>query len=180
MPLRDLADIDIKTGPALIYREHHGRYIAIKFAVRGRDLAGAVAEAQRQVAERVTADAAGRLRARLGRRVQADARSQRPPGDHHPAVAAADPGRPLRRFQLGPRRLAGVDQRDRPVAGGDLGAVPDPYAVQRVGGGGLHLDLRRGGAGRHLAGVVLQAAPGRRAAAARGRSCAARNCDSGR
>jgi cobalt-zinc-cadmium resistance protein CzcA len=54
LPLRDLAAIDVKTGPALIYREHHNRYIAVKFAVRGRDLAGAVADAQQRVAREVT------------------------------------------------------------------------------------------------------------------------------
>jgi cobalt-zinc-cadmium resistance protein CzcA len=54
VPLKDLADIQVRTGPALIYRDHHRRYIAVKFAVRGRDLAGAVAEAQQRIGERVT------------------------------------------------------------------------------------------------------------------------------
>jgi cobalt-zinc-cadmium resistance protein CzcA len=68
IPLRDLADIEIKTGPSMIYREHdsarlrgepgrgdvhHPRFVAVKFAVRGRDLATAVTEAQQRVGERV-------------------------------------------------------------------------------------------------------------------------------
>jgi cobalt-zinc-cadmium resistance protein CzcA len=53
IPLRDLAEIKVRTGPAMIYREHYRRFVAIKFAVRGRDLAGAVADAQRRVAEQV-------------------------------------------------------------------------------------------------------------------------------
>ncbi len=56
IPLKELADIDMKTGAGMIYREHHARYIPIKFSVRGRDLAGAVAEAQRLVNEKVLPD----------------------------------------------------------------------------------------------------------------------------
>jgi cobalt-zinc-cadmium resistance protein CzcA len=53
IPLRDLADIEIKTGPSMIYREHHRRFVAVKFAVRGRDLATAVTDAQHRVDERI-------------------------------------------------------------------------------------------------------------------------------
>jgi cobalt-zinc-cadmium resistance protein CzcA len=40
----------IKPGASMIYREEGNRMIAVKFGVRGRDLAGAVAEAQGKVA----------------------------------------------------------------------------------------------------------------------------------
>ncbi|MFO0969206.1 MAG: efflux RND transporter permease subunit [Gemmataceae bacterium] len=40
----------IKPGASMIYREQGQRFIAVKFGVRGRDLAGTVAEAQRGVA----------------------------------------------------------------------------------------------------------------------------------
>jgi cobalt-zinc-cadmium resistance protein CzcA len=53
LPLKELADIEVKTGPAMVYRDHHSRYIAVRFSVRGRDLAGAVAEAQRAVTRQV-------------------------------------------------------------------------------------------------------------------------------
>ena len=45
-----LAKIDPhKPGASYIYRENNRRYIPIKFSVRGRDLASAIAEAQRKV-----------------------------------------------------------------------------------------------------------------------------------
>jgi heavy metal efflux system protein len=49
IPLSELADITLDTGPSFIYRERSQRYIPIKFSVRGRDLGGTVAEAQERV-----------------------------------------------------------------------------------------------------------------------------------
>jgi cobalt-zinc-cadmium resistance protein CzcA len=50
MPLSALAHIEPhKPGASYIYRENNRRYIPIKFSVRGRDLASAIAEAQRKV-----------------------------------------------------------------------------------------------------------------------------------
>jgi heavy metal efflux system protein len=50
IPLSQLAKIDPhKPGASYIYRENNRRFIPIKFAVRGRDLASAIAEAQRKV-----------------------------------------------------------------------------------------------------------------------------------
>ena len=50
VPLADLAEIlPHKPGASYIYRENNRRYIPIKFAVRGRDLAGAIREAQDRV-----------------------------------------------------------------------------------------------------------------------------------
>ena len=53
VPLSDIADVRLVSGAAFIYREHQERYIPIKFSVRGRDLGGAVQEAQRQIARTV-------------------------------------------------------------------------------------------------------------------------------
>jgi heavy metal efflux system protein len=53
IPLSELADISLDTGALFIYRERSQRYIPIKFSVRGRDLGGTVAEAQRRVAQAV-------------------------------------------------------------------------------------------------------------------------------
>ncbi|HQU44846.1 MAG TPA: efflux RND transporter permease subunit, partial [Pirellulales bacterium] len=55
-PLNDQGDLDpdgrfIRSGASTIYREQGQRFIAIKFSVRGRDLAGAVAEAQGKTAD---------------------------------------------------------------------------------------------------------------------------------
>jgi cobalt-zinc-cadmium resistance protein CzcA len=51
--LTELADITLDTGASYIYHESGERYIPVKFSVRDRDLAGAVAEAQRRIAESV-------------------------------------------------------------------------------------------------------------------------------
>ena len=53
IPLEDLADVHLVSGAAFIYREQQQRYVPIKFSVRGRDLGGAVLEAQRAVEAQV-------------------------------------------------------------------------------------------------------------------------------
>ena len=53
IPLTELADISLDTGASYIYHESGERYIPVKFSVRDRDLAGAVAEAQRRIAANV-------------------------------------------------------------------------------------------------------------------------------
>lgn len=54
VPLSEIANIGYYTGPAFIYRQGSSRYIAIGFSIRGRDLGGTIAEAQKKVAEQVT------------------------------------------------------------------------------------------------------------------------------
>ncbi len=49
IPLQDVADVGLVSGAAFIYREQQQRYVPIKFSVRGRDLGGAVLEAQHAV-----------------------------------------------------------------------------------------------------------------------------------
>jgi heavy metal efflux system protein len=51
--LRGLATITHEAGASCIYHETSQRYIPIKFGVRGRDLGGAVAEAQARIAKNV-------------------------------------------------------------------------------------------------------------------------------
>jgi cobalt-zinc-cadmium resistance protein CzcA len=53
IPLRELATITLDTGASFIYREATQRYIPIKFDIRGNDLGGAVAAAQKRVAENI-------------------------------------------------------------------------------------------------------------------------------
>ena len=53
IPLRELADIRIEDGPAQISREHASRRIVIEANVVGRDLVGAVEEAQAAVSRQV-------------------------------------------------------------------------------------------------------------------------------
>ena len=51
IPLADVADVRLVSGPSFIYRENQQRYIPIKFSVRGRDLGGAVLDAQGKLEE---------------------------------------------------------------------------------------------------------------------------------
>jgi len=53
VPLGQLARVEISPGEAAIDREANMRFVGVKCNVRGRDLGGFVAEAQRRVAERV-------------------------------------------------------------------------------------------------------------------------------
>jgi heavy metal efflux system protein len=53
IPLSEIATISLDTGASYIYRERNERFIPIKFSVRGRDLAGTVADAQQQIARKV-------------------------------------------------------------------------------------------------------------------------------
>ena len=53
IPLKEFADISLDTGASYIYHERNQRYIPVKFSVRGRDLAGAVTEAQARIARDV-------------------------------------------------------------------------------------------------------------------------------
>jgi heavy metal efflux system protein len=54
IPLSELANITMDTGSSYIYHERNQRFVPIKFSVRGRDLAGAVEEAQQRIAQNVT------------------------------------------------------------------------------------------------------------------------------
>jgi cobalt-zinc-cadmium resistance protein CzcA len=61
IPLSDVATVTMVSGASFIYREGQERYIPVKFSVRGRDLGGAVQEAQRKVAEQVRLPAGYRM-----------------------------------------------------------------------------------------------------------------------
>ncbi len=53
VPLKEIATVSYQTGPTFIYREGNSRYIAIGFAIEGRDLGSTIAEAQTKVAKEV-------------------------------------------------------------------------------------------------------------------------------
>jgi cobalt-zinc-cadmium resistance protein CzcA len=61
IPLTDVADVRLVSGASFIYRENQERYIPIKFSVRGRDLGGAVLEAQQKIAQQLPLPAGYRL-----------------------------------------------------------------------------------------------------------------------
>ncbi len=53
VPLKELADIRVANGASFIYREDNSRYIGVQYSVEGRDLAGAVEDARREVSRQV-------------------------------------------------------------------------------------------------------------------------------
>lgn len=53
IPIKELADIRLITGPLIIYRDAHQRYCAVKFSVRDRDMGSAVDESREQVTRSV-------------------------------------------------------------------------------------------------------------------------------
>ena len=61
IPLNEVADVKLVSGPSYIYREGQERYLPIKFSVRDRDLGSAIQEAQRKVVEQVQLPAGSRL-----------------------------------------------------------------------------------------------------------------------
>lgn len=61
IPLSEVATVKLISGPAFIYRQNQERYIPIKFSVRGRDLGGAVLQAQHKIAEAVRLPVGSRL-----------------------------------------------------------------------------------------------------------------------
>jgi cobalt-zinc-cadmium resistance protein CzcA len=61
VPLKEIASIDFKTGPAFIYREGSSRYIGVGFSIEGRDLGSTIAEAQKRVAEKVKLPKANKI-----------------------------------------------------------------------------------------------------------------------
>ena len=53
IPLKEFADIEVANGASFIYRENNSASIGVQFSVEGRDLAGAVEDARRQVESKV-------------------------------------------------------------------------------------------------------------------------------
>jgi len=51
IPLSELADIREGNGASFIYRENNSRYIGVQFSIEGRDLASAVNDGQRAIAD---------------------------------------------------------------------------------------------------------------------------------
>ncbi|MBV8481684.1 MAG: efflux RND transporter permease subunit [Verrucomicrobia bacterium] len=61
IPLSAVATVKMVPSYSFIYRENQERYIPIRFSVRGRDLGGAILEAQQKIAEKVHLPAGSRL-----------------------------------------------------------------------------------------------------------------------
>ncbi len=53
VPLGQVADVSLREGAFMIYRENGRRYIPVKFSVRGRDLASTIQEVRQRLAKKV-------------------------------------------------------------------------------------------------------------------------------
>ncbi|MBS1584757.1 MAG: efflux RND transporter permease subunit [Bacteroidetes bacterium] len=53
VPIKEISDIRVLTGPSFVYRDNNARYIPVKFSIRGRDLGSTIAEAQKKVEKNV-------------------------------------------------------------------------------------------------------------------------------
>jgi len=54
IPIKEIADIRMITGPLIIYRDGHQRYCAVKFSVRDRDMGSAVDESREKVGKAIS------------------------------------------------------------------------------------------------------------------------------
>jgi cobalt-zinc-cadmium resistance protein CzcA len=61
IPLSEVADIRLISGPSYIYREQQQRYLPIKFSVRDRDLGSAIQEANQRIAAEISLPPGSRL-----------------------------------------------------------------------------------------------------------------------
>ena len=155
IPLSRLATVEIVEGPSTITREWGQRRITVTSNVRGRDLGSFVAEARRQIAEKVALPT-GRYRVEYGGQFEnlngPDAADDRCPGrtpfDFRAALLhLSQPGRCLAgfhrySFRLGRRHFC-------PVAAG--------HAVFDFGRRWIHCHVGSGGAGRHDPGFLYPA-----------------------
>ncbi len=148
----------MRPGASTIYREDGSRLIAVKFSVRGRDLAGAVDEAQNQDRRPVPIA----LPRRMERRIPGNARSRRAAQDHHSRLLGPDLLSALLGLQFAARCARHSQQCARALDGGSLGTVADRHQFQHLGRRGIRVDLWRGDHGRPLAHRLFQSNARRR------------------
>ncbi len=137
IPLEQLAKIEPhKSGASYIYRENNRRYIPIKFSVKNRDLASAIAEAQKKVAD--PKDGAklpqGYDMEWSGEFAQMEAANARLMWIV-PLSGRPDPDAALHGVQLAQGCAPGHGERRHGHDGRRLGAQADGHQFQYLGGG---------------------------------------------
>ena len=146
VPLGQLAEITLDTGPAQISREAVRRRIVVETNVRGRDVASFVAEARKRLAREVQLPSGYYIR--WGGQFENLRAATRPPARRR----AAGPRPHLRDavLHLRLREARGPHLPERPLRGHGrcLRARPARASLLDLGGGGLHRPLRRGRAQR--------------------------------
>ena len=157
IPLSQLVKIDPhKPGASYIYRENNRRYIPIKFSVQGRDLASAIAEAQRKVNDPIT-----------GAHLPKEGYTIKWSGEFEQMQEAN-----ARLMWIIPLSLGLImlllysmfgsvkdcmlvaDQRARGGDGGRVGSLSHGHTVQHLRRGRLRVGFRCGGSGRSAAGLL--------------------------
>ncbi len=141
-----------KPGAAVIYREQAKRLIAVKFSVRGRDLAGAVDEARKKTQHLFKPPYRAVWSGEFEEMQDAETRLMW----IIPVVAGPD----FHPLVFGLAILVGCRGRAQQRAchgdGRRLGLVPDRHQLQHFGGRRLHFALRRRHHGRAAVDLLLQ------------------------
>ena len=130
--LQDVANVQLMSGAAFIYREQQQRYVPIKFSVRGRDLGSAVLDAQRAVESGVLLPGGYRLEwvGEFGNLQDAIARLSIARAVCHRLDRAAA----VLEFQKSARRVARGQRHSHGHAGRNFCVMDFRHALQRVFG----------------------------------------------
>jgi cobalt-zinc-cadmium resistance protein CzcA len=177
VPLEDVADVHLVSGAAFIYREQQQRYVPIKFSVRGRDLGGAVLEAQRAVEQQVLLPGGYRLEwvGEFGNLQEAISRLS----VAVPLVDCADHSAALFEFPQLARCAVGRERDSDGALGRYLRPLGYWYGLQRLFRDRLRRAVRNRRHGRHSGLCPTTISAWNRASIARAPCCkpAARSCD---
>ena len=166
VPLGDIADVALETGPALVNRDKQSRRLLVEFNVRERDVVSTVEDARAAVASQVKLPTGYRIEWGGQFRNYAAARAR---------LAVVVPLALVMivlllwlAFGKDEARAPGV--RERPLRRGRrrAGALAARHSVQHLGGRRLHRALRRGGPERPRPRLFLPSPAGPRDATASG------------
>ena len=162
VPLSQLAEIQVVNGASIIARRENHRQISVRTNIRGRDQGSFVADAQRAVRARASSLPAG-YPVDWGGQFENLERARRRLAFILPITIAIIFA--LLFFTFGSTTYAGLVLLNVPfsLVGGIAGAVSARHQPERVGGGRLHLAVRRRGDERRAGHLGDQPAPGRAA-----------------
>ncbi len=140
IPLLQVAQVLKDEGPAVVSRENAQRRRTIQLNVRGRDLAGFVADAQKQVKEK--AGVPSRVFRHLGRTVRESGKGEFATGHCGTGGIGPDSAAALHNLWLsapGPDHLL---EHSYGRGGRSGGAVAPGHAILHFGGGRIHCSFR--------------------------------------
>ena len=144
----------VRPGASTIAREEGSRLIAVKFGVRGRDLASAVADAQAKVNPLIPKGYRAEWSGEFQQMEEGERRLM--------VIVPLSVGAGIRAFVSGVPlalgRVGGPGQRVGAVVGRHLGAIPDRHQFQHRGRCWFYVDLWRRDHGWAVAGLQLQPA----------------------